>query len=529
MQIPSKLVVALFAANIATLPLQADEGGASPRLESNPIPIYILNEAGSEEETELDDLIDGPSFLHDEANITDTETADVAITIEERPAKNPLPGNALPGNALPGNPLPGNGLPGNVLPGNTLPDNALPIEDEPEVDTAAGLTEEPYNEESFRSNRDEIEPSRELLDRVDPNAPLETVEERYDSGKVKIRREMTLDVEGNYVRHGGWTMFSETGQTLAEGKFVANQRHGAWYRTVEWGQSPLLNTQPYPSFEAPFRSEAQFASGKLHGKWTITDKQGRLASEWLYQNGQLEGKARWFHPDGSIREEVNYVNGLIDGEWRIVEPDGKVESSTFVQGRKLASKQDVYEDGSLKWDGVFLHETFVVNTEDDWWNTKPVTYKKVGDPERHGKFTSWYENGHKKFTGEFKHEVRTGEFTWWHENTQVAVKGAFVDGERDGVWTWWHENGQKAIQGRYQTGKLDGPWSYWNADGKLERKIDYSGKGNSVTVHSVPHTQIASPLRPVRPVPAANGPVGTGLRIAKQPTKTTVTRNPFRK
>lgn len=356
---------------------------------------------------------------------------------------------------------------------------------------------------------------------VDPNAPIEVVQERFDSGNVKIRREMTLDLEGNYVKHGQWTMFSESGDEVASGKFVANKRQGIWKKNINWGDTPLLNALPYPEFEAPFVSEAEFTDGQLHGTWSITDNQGRVASEWTYTDGKLEGKAKWYHPDGSIREEIDYSDGMIDGTWLLVDAEGtELENSTYEQGRKLASKQDTYDNGVLRWEGMFLHETFVPDTADDWWNTRPVTYKTVGEPERHGEFTSWYESGQKKFAGTFRHEVRTGEFTWWHENTQVAVQGSFVDGERNGQWVWWHENGQRAIQGNYSNGKLDGAWSYWNADGKLERKVDYTGQTAPVALHSIPTTDIRA-KRPARqvaaPVPAVvtQPPVavGTGVRV----------------
>lgn len=370
---------------------------------------------------------------------------------------------------------------------------------------------------------------------VDPTAPIEVIEEKYDSGNVKIRREMTLDREGNYIKHGDWTMYSESGEEVAFGKFVGNQRQGTWKKTINWGASALLNELPYPEFEAPFVSQAEFSNGKLNGLWTISDKQGRIASEWHYVDGKLNGKAKWFLPDGRIREEIDYTDGLMNGNYRLVDSDGtELNNDTYQQGRKLASKQETYENGVLRWEGMFLHERFVVASEDDWWKTKPVAYRTVGEPERHGEFTSWFENGQKKFSGSFEHEIRVGEFTWWHENTQVAVTGQFVEGERDGQWVWWHQNGQKAIQGHYVKGKLDSNWAYWNAEGKLERKVDYDeNNSNPIAVHSIPTTDIrmtktskAKTVAAVAKPTVSNVPVGTGVRMAG---KSNLPRNPFRK
>ena len=326
---------------------------------------------------------------------------------------------------------------------------------------------------------------------ADPNAPVEVIEERFDDGRVKVRREVTLDTEGNYIKHGVWKSFSITEDEVASGNFKNNHRDGVWTKTLNWGDAGILNELPYTEFEAPFISKAEFQEGDLHGTWAIVDAQGRTASEWQYKEGMLDGKAKWFYPDGKLREEINYTDGLIDGSYVLWDQDGNEQTNEdYQQGRKLAVKQDLYPSGVVKWEGMFLHETYTIKNPDNWWESKPVTYEKAGKPERHGRFTSWYENGQKKFEGMFENEIRDGEFTWWHENTQKAVQGSFVNDERHGLWSWWHENGQKAIQGQYDNGKLDGKWSYWNADGKLERKMDYTGDSEPVAVHAIPSTAI---------------------------------------
>ena len=343
---------------------------------------------------------------------------------------------------------------------------------------------------------------------ADPNAPVEVIEERYDDGRVKVRREVTLDMSGNYIKHGMWKSFSITEEESASGQFENNERQGTWTRTLNWGEADLLNDLPYTEFEAPFISQAEFKDGDLHGIWTITDAQGRTASEWTYAGGKLDGVAKWYYPDGTLREEITYSKGLIDGSYKLWDQDGtELTNDTYQEGRKLAVKQDLYPSGVVKWEGMFLHETYVVKSDDDWWTTRPVTYEKTGKPERHGRFTSWYENGQKKFEGMFEHEIKSGEFTWWHENTQRAVQGSFKTDERHGLWSWWHENGQKAIQGQYENGKLAGKWSYWNADGKLERKMDYTEEAEPIAVNTVV------------PVPSTDIPMVADQRAAEA-TKT---------
>lgn len=326
---------------------------------------------------------------------------------------------------------------------------------------------------------------------VDPNAPIELIEERYDDGKIKVRREVTLDMAGNYVKQGQWKAFQEDGSEVAAGTFANNKRTGEWFRTLNHSDADLLQDPPFAEFEGPFVSRAQFKDGKLHGIWTITDSKNRVASEWPYKAGLLDGTAKWFYPDGSLREQVTYTNGLIDGHYTLWDQNGnELDSEVYQLGRKLAMKEETYPNGELKWQGMFLHESYQIKESDNWWDTRPVTFEKSGQPARHGRFTSWYENGKKKFEGMFDHETKAGEFTWWHENTQRAVLGSFKDNERHGVWTWWHENGQKAITGLYENGDLSGKWSYWDADGMLVRKMDYTDDADPIAIHSVPSTAI---------------------------------------
>src|SRR5262249_9379461 len=58
----------------------------------------------------------------------------------------------------------------------------------------------------------------------------ETIRERYDDGKVRIERQVTLDADGNYVNHGEWKMYSHAGDVVAEGHYDMGKRIGTWTR-----------------------------------------------------------------------------------------------------------------------------------------------------------------------------------------------------------------------------------------------------------------------------------------------------------
>ena len=321
--------------------------------------------------------------------------------------------------------------------------------------------------------------------KVDSGAPVEIVQERYPSGKVKIRREMTLDQHGNYIRHGEWNMWDEAGNLIATGQYRNDQRQGAWTRVHTGSDAELFSEMPYKQFRGPFTSQATFENGRLHGKWIILDSEQRKISEWEYTNGVLHGLSIWNYASGSPMREATFLDGLVDGYLRQYDPNGKlVIDETYQQGRKLAPKIDYDKAGKKISEGIYLHARFVIESPDDWWSAKPVKYVAVGQDARHGCWTSWYPGGQKRAEGIYEHDLPEGEFTWWHSNGQQAVVGNHRKGKPHGAWVWWHENGQKATTGQYVDGEPSGAWIYWNADGQLAEKSDFSTAAESVVLNS---------------------------------------------
>ena len=314
---------------------------------------------------------------------------------------------------------------------------------------------------------------------VAADGPVEVVQERYPNGAIKIRREMTLDAAGNYILHGQWTMFDVQGNVLAAGSYENNQRHGAWTRQHSSRDAELFSSQPYRDFQAPFTSQATFKNGQLHGTWTILDSQKRKVSEWEFVDGKRSGVSTWFFASGKKMKETHYTEGLLDGQAVSWDLSGKVVANdVYQQGRKLALKTAKSPNGGKTSEGYYLFAKEIVEAADDWWNAQPAKYTKIGNDDRHGRWTSWYPNGQKEYEGAYEKDLRSGQFTWWYENSQVRVIGSYKDGKPTGDWSWWHENGQKSASGQYREGEPSGAWAYWNPDGRLRQKSDFAeGQG----------------------------------------------------
>ena len=318
-----------------------------------------------------------------------------------------------------------------------------------------------------------VAPIKDEFFAADPAAEIETVRERFENGTVHIEREVTMDVEGNYIRHGNWTEWDQNGKEIAKGEYRDNQRHGDWVRIYSGRESQLFQEAPFTMFKAPFVSRAQFHEGELHGTWVVNDSEGRVVVNWQYNNG--DGTWSWSYPNGKQMRQITYVNGSIDGELMVWDPKGELTTHhTYQKGRRLDTKSENYRSGKRKSMGVYLFAQKIVEKPDDWWKAMPAKYATIGQDDRHGRWNTWHENGQMECEGTYEYGLRTGVIQWWYPNGQLRLKGEYQAGKPIGDWVWWHPNGQKATLGHYQGGEPNGNWVYWNEDGRLVQRSDLS-------------------------------------------------------
>lgn len=89
------------------------------------------------------------------------------------------------------------------------------------------------------------------------------------------------------------------------------------------------------------------------------------------------------------------------------------------------------------------------------------------------KVAAFYEDGAKRYEGEFANEKRNGHWVYWYENGKLWSDGYFKDDLRDGFGTTWHENGNKHYEGSYKDGVRVGVWTFWSEEGEELKQINY--------------------------------------------------------
>jgi antitoxin component YwqK of YwqJK toxin-antitoxin module len=98
---------------------------------------------------------------------------------------------------------------------------------------------------------------------------------------------------------------------------------------------------------------------------------------------------------------------------------------------------------------------------------KDYANKPYGVNDKHGVWTSWYENGQKKAEINHAYGCRDGWASSWYENGELASTAPYTNGHLDGYVSSWYEDGKQAFQGEYACGET-GEWKAWFKNGQLK-------------------------------------------------------------
>jgi antitoxin component YwqK of YwqJK toxin-antitoxin module len=300
---------------------------------------------------------------------------------------------------------------------------------------------------------------------------VETVTDRYPNGKVRIEREVGLDAKGNYVNQGPYKTYDPDGQLIKAGDFINGRQDGKWTQRLAKDEGRLFSNGDGAGFQGPFTSEATFLDGRLHGIWTIKDRDGKNIVEWGFDQGVRNGTWTWWHPNGRKRRDAIYTNGVLNGEVQEWDREGKVTShTTYLEGRSQVPAVGWYAPGQKHYEGYFLRADANAEQNFDWWNSRTTAApaRPAVPDQKHGTWVSWYKNGMTEATGQYDQGLPDGKFSWWYESGQRQAEGEYEKGKRTGVWTTWHANGLKASMAEYRNGQLVGRVTQWDAEGKLE-------------------------------------------------------------
>ena len=221
---------------------------------------------------------------------------------------------------------------------------------------------------------------------------VEIFRERFPDGSLRVERNVTLDADFNYVNHGMYRHWNASGELIAEGHFDLGRRVDQWKRVFERDEAKLFARMPFRLFREPFISTANFRDGRLNGKWTIEDGEGRIVSEIGFLDGARHGRMTRFYPDGSKMREVDLQNGFLDGLFREFNERGElVVERKYIDGHFVSVEVEEFVSTTKKAETSLLSPRMTIESSDDWWNAELSKYGvEDGEPVRHGPQAAWH-------------------------------------------------------------------------------------------------------------------------------------------
>lgn len=168
------------------------------------------------------------------------------------------------------------------------------------------------------------------------------------------------------------------------------------------------------------------------------------------------------------------------------------------------SKTDIEQlfpsmEGTAPTLGQGLGKTSVSMRLDNYWDATfnfDVSGSLTAAPELHkmdldvwvpprdtfsGTWTTYFVNGEKAQTIEYKDGEYNGTFTSYYSNGQAGYQQHYRDGIIDGSDLGWHRDGKQSYTGNYKNDRKDGLWIWWNPDGSKQKEQMYKD-GKSLVV-----------------------------------------------
>jgi len=107
---------------------------------------------------------------------------------------------------------------------------------------------------------------------------------------------------------------------------------------------------------------------------------------------------------------------------------------------------------------------------------------EIVDGKKHGPETMWWDNGNKRFEGENLDGYKVGTWKEWYESGQLKSQEHYEEGVLAGPHgdaKYWWESGKPKAAGRYFGSLKDGKWICWHENGQKESEGEYQSSGRT--------------------------------------------------
>ena len=123
----------------------------------------------------------------------------------------------------------------------------------------------------------------------------------------------------------------------------------------------------------------------------------------------------------------------------------------------MSISKDDFDMLSSDMEGRIVHDDTLISRKDN---------EQLSEEE-------YYQNGQKRYLGNYLNGKREGRWVWWYEDGQKSYERNYANGMLNGFNARWYEDGQKSYERNYANGKLVGRWTSWYKDGQKMSEFHY--------------------------------------------------------
>ena len=131
---------------------------------------------------------------------------------------------------------------------------------------------------------------------VAPAPIVETIEDQWPDGTLRLRRQVLRKPDGTLTKHGDYTRWYKNGQKEYEATFAQGRVHEV---EMQWHDNGQKRTEqhyihgkrngPRHDWDPKGRKvkEEHYLDDKPHGTWTVWDKRGRVKWRATFDHGTI--------------------------------------------------------------------------------------------------------------------------------------------------------------------------------------------------------------------------------------------------
>lgn len=125
---------------------------------------------------------------------------------------------------------------------------------------------------------------------------VETVEQHWPDGTLRLRKKVLSASDGNVVNHGTYVRWHDHGSKEFEVSYILGKKEGTatfWHKNGrKWIEEHYVAGQRHGvrrvwDESGRQRKEEQFANGKPHGTWTTWRENGEIQWQQSFEHGVL--------------------------------------------------------------------------------------------------------------------------------------------------------------------------------------------------------------------------------------------------